>query len=350
LVVRCPTTQPNVFKEAVVPGLLQMIGISLPSSRGPQDRILAEVDRVQARGGVRVLDMILVGKDEDGAVVEASFGDDEDFGELISRIMPMGSRAKTNAGDAPAELWAQAQSMAAGTMAVFLLVEHRWADGILDAVSDAGGALLGVGVLTPELGAMIDAEIMAMGAAARSIDAAQAAEVDARLRAALAWAEADQAVVAASRIRSAAAAGALQALTDAGVVEATAAQEALDALVAAGLIIDAADNAAERAVEADASRVAAVDETSTEILAEDSADVAVADEKAADARVAASVTPAELRVMRYLPTQLTFALIGDKLGISRGAAKSRAERAYQKLGVHTRADAVQRAREFRLLP
>ena len=46
---------------------------------------------------------------------------------------------------------------------------------------------------------------------------------------------------------------------------------------------------------------------------------------------------------------MTFALIGDKLRISRGTAKSRAERAYQKLGVHDRAAAVTPARRMRIL-
>ncbi len=58
---------------------------------------------------------------------------------------------------------------------------------------------------------------------------------------------------------------------------------------------------------------------------------------------------AEARVLRYLPTRLTFALIADKLGISRSAAKERAERAYQKLGVHSRAEAVIRARALGLI-
>ena len=103
-------------------------------------------------------------------------------------------------------------------------------------------------------------------------------------------------------------------------MEEAAALEAVEALNAAGLIIAAADEAA------------------AESLAE----------AAATAR-AASITMAEERVLRYLPTQLTFAVIADKLGISRSAAKERAERAYKKLGVHNRAEAVSRARELGLI-
>ena len=58
---------------------------------------------------------------------------------------------------------------------------------------------------------------------------------------------------------------------------------------------------------------------------------------------------AEARVLRYLPTPLTFSVIADKLGISRSAAKERAQRIYQKLGVHSRAEATSRARTLGLI-
>jgi DNA-binding NarL/FixJ family response regulator len=139
-------------------------------------------------------------------------------------------------------------------------------------------------------------------------------------------------------------------LTEAGLLELAATHEAADALSTAGLIIAAADEAADRALDEDVSRVEAAHEAAAESVAEDLKAVRAADEKAADAHTAASITPAEIRVLRYLPTTLSFALIADKLGISRGAAKSRAERAYKKLDVHNRADAVDRARALRVLP
>jgi DNA-binding NarL/FixJ family response regulator len=92
--------------------------------------------------------------------------------------------------------------------------------------------------------------------------------------------------------------------------------------------------------------VAAAGTATTKILDADAAVVATADARRADAQTAASVTPAEQCDLRYLPTKLTFAFIADKLGISRGAAKSRAQRAHRTLGVHNLADAVRRARSF----
>ena len=84
--------------------------------------------------------------------------------------------------------------------------------------------------------------------------------------------------------------------------------------------------------------IAAADEAATEAVAEGAAIVR-----------AASITMAQARVLRYLPTQLSFAVIADKLGISRSAAKERAERVYKKLGVHNRAEAVTRARALGLI-
>ena len=80
------------------------------------------------------------------------------------------------------------------------------------------------------------------------------------------------------------------------------------------------------------------DQAAADAVAETAADVA-----------SASMTVAEARGFRHLPTRLTFALIADKLRISRSAAKERAERAYKKLGVHNRADAVNQARALGLI-
>ena len=333
----------------VMSGPFQLLAVSLVSG-DPIARILADVDRLEARSGIRVLDMMIVEKGQDGSVVRSSLGRDDDFGELVARLFPIGGAGAEHVDGAPAQLWGLAQALPAGTAVAFLLVEHRWARELFEVIDEEGGALLGSGFLAPELGLVVDAELAAMEQAARSIAAAQAAEAEARLRAVAALAEADEAVAASARIRSAAAAETLRVLTEAGLLELVAASEAADALSNAGLIMAAAGEAADRAVEEAAARGAAADEAADEAVARDREAVRASDEQAADARMAASVTPAEIRVLRYLPTKLSFALIANKLGISRGAARSRAERAYKKLGVHNRADAVDRARMLRIVP
>jgi DNA-binding NarL/FixJ family response regulator len=102
--------------------------------------------------------------------------------------------------------------------------------------------------------------------------------------------------------------------------------------------------------------VAAVDEVTDASLAKSLATIASADEVAAEAtgeaeeRIrAATITVAEAQVLRYLPKPLPFAVIADKLGISRSAAKERASRLYKRLGVHHRDEAVNRARSLGLI-
>ena len=185
---------------------------------------------------------------------------------------------------------------------------------------------------------------------------AQADEAGALLAAVAARAEAAEAVAESEQIQSAAAAAAIGALITAGLVEEAAAHEAVTALTAAGLIVAAADQAAADAVAEDAATIQAGDEVAAAHLAESLAVIGAADEVAAvaageaGARVrAASITMAEAQVLRYLPKPLPFSVIADKLGISRSAAKERAARLYKRLGVHTRDEAVSRARSLGLI-
>jgi LuxR family maltose regulon positive regulatory protein len=64
---------------------------------------------------------------------------------------------------------------------------------------------------------------------------------------------------------------------------------------------------------------------------------------------ATPMTPAELRVLRYLPTHLTFAAIAEELFVSRNTVKTQAIAIYRKLGVSSRDPAVAAARRLGLL-
>jgi DNA-binding CsgD family transcriptional regulator len=328
-----------------MPGPLQVIAVSFSPGSEFQGRVLAEVDRLQGRGVLRLLDLLFVAKNEDGTIQPVVVAGDDDFGALLSSIVPLAGVGVAepaaddgSAGFDPADAWALAESLEPGTALAFLLIEHGWAQPLFDAIAETGGALLGEGFLTSGAGLLVGAEVAAMEEATEVIAAAQAAEVRATLIAMEAETQAAEAVAASEAIRAAAAASALQALITAGIVQETAAHEAVEALNAAGIIVAAADDAAAEAVAEDAAEVTAADEAADEAVTGAAATVR-----------AASITEAEARVLRYLPTRLTFALIADKLGISRSAAKERAERAYKKLGVHSRAEAVRRARALGLI-
>ena len=342
---------------------LQVIALGFSRGAGSEDRILAEVDRLRGRGVLRLLDMLFVGKSQDGTVERLTIGDDEDFGSLLAAVVPFanGDSARPAPADDPAAFdragaWALADSLQPGAAVAFLLVEHHWAGPLFDVIAESGGTLIGEGFLTAETGLVVGAEVAAMEEASEVIAQAQAIEADAVLTAAAARAEAAEAVAESERIQSAAAADAVRALIAAGLVEEAAAHEAVTALAAAGLIVAAADEAAADAVAEDAAIVEAADEVTAASLAQSLATIAAADEVADEAadeageRIrAASITMAEAQVLRYLPRPLPFSVIADKLGISRSAAKERATRLYKRLGVHTRDEAVSRARSLGLL-
>jgi LuxR family transcriptional regulator, maltose regulon positive regulatory protein len=64
---------------------------------------------------------------------------------------------------------------------------------------------------------------------------------------------------------------------------------------------------------------------------------------------ASTLTAAELRLLPYLSTQLTFREIGERLSISHHTVKSHAMAIYRKLSVASRSDAVERMRALGLL-
>ena len=87
------------------------------------------------------------------------------------------------------------------------------------------------------------------------------------------------------------------------------------------------------------------------ILVEDARELRdhVAATSGPDGAWAMSLTGAELRLLPYLATHLTFPGIATRLFISRNTVKSEAVSIYRKLGVSSRSDAIERAVEVGLL-
>lgn len=63
----------------------------------------------------------------------------------------------------------------------------------------------------------------------------------------------------------------------------------------------------------------------------------------------AELSPSELRVLRYLPTNLTRSEIAGELFVTVNTVNTHVRSIYSKLGVSDRSSTVQRARELRLL-
>ena len=62
-----------------------------------------------------------------------------------------------------------------------------------------------------------------------------------------------------------------------------------------------------------------------------------------------SLTIAELRILRFLPSHRSFREIGEQLGVSANTVKTQAHAVYRKLGAASRSEAVARATETGLI-
>jgi LuxR family maltose regulon positive regulatory protein len=84
-------------------------------------------------------------------------------------------------------------------------------------------------------------------------------------------------------------------------------------------------------------------------LADEVSDFRVIFTSSAGATGALPLSPAELRVLPYLQTHLTFPEIGERLFVSRNTVKTEVTSIYRKLGVSSRGEAVQQATAIGLL-
>jgi uncharacterized membrane protein len=140
-------------------GPVQLLVIAFENEKF-DGRILDELRRLREHDVVRLLDLLFVFKDEDGAVVEleitglsdqesaeygalvgALFGSgDADDGGAAHRPRPAAAAVAQNGSLLdPAEVWFLADVIPAGAAAAVVLLEHRWAVPLRDAVEAADG-------------------------------------------------------------------------------------------------------------------------------------------------------------------------------------------------------------------
>jgi hypothetical protein len=140
-------------------GPVQLLVIAFENGKF-DGRILEELRRLREHDVVRLLDLLFVFKDEDGAVVELETSDlsDEEsaeYGALIGELFGFGAGDDQGTAGRPrpaaavvaqngtlldlAEVWFLADVIPAGTPAAVVLLEHRWAIPLRDAVEAADG-------------------------------------------------------------------------------------------------------------------------------------------------------------------------------------------------------------------
>ena len=153
---------------AIGPVQLLVLGFQNPDFRG---EILAELDRLKENDVVRVIDGLAVYKDANGevTVLERSDLSDEEaaeFGAVVGALIGAGM-AGAEGAEAGAQLGAEAAAAKEAdvaddedvwdvvddipndTAAALILLEHRWAIPLRDAIVRAGGFRISDGFIHP---------------------------------------------------------------------------------------------------------------------------------------------------------------------------------------------------------
>jgi hypothetical protein len=114
-------------------------------------RILPELRRLRDVGHVRLLDLLVVRKDERGEIEPQPIGELDDaeareFGALVAALVGLGPDGEEERGEAPPlddeSVWYLTDAIPAGRGAAILLIEHRWAIPLRDGIAAAGGFAL----------------------------------------------------------------------------------------------------------------------------------------------------------------------------------------------------------------
>jgi len=140
---------------AIGPVQLLVVGFSHPDFRG---KIMAELDRLRESDTVRLIDLVLVRKDESGNVVKLQHSDlsteeQEEFGAVAGALIGLGYGGEEGAvagaeigaemadetHPLPDDIWYIEDVLPDDTAAAVALLEHRWAIGLRDSIREAGG-------------------------------------------------------------------------------------------------------------------------------------------------------------------------------------------------------------------
>lgn len=118
------------------PTQVLVVGFAEPQFSG---EVLAELARLEDSGIVRLIDVMLVARDESGELdtLELSEGPLVGMGQVAAALF---AAPEDSGDDMPVEgAWSLAEAIAPGSLAAVALIEHRWAGPLHDAIARAGG-------------------------------------------------------------------------------------------------------------------------------------------------------------------------------------------------------------------
>ena len=230
-------------------GPLQIVIVGFETTERLRGEAARELLDLRGRGMIRVLDARLFHRAPDGKLTEVDLGPlladrPAERANPVARLLgvngvggngglrPQQAFART-AGFALEDLRRLTDEIGPGDHAVAILIEHRWAARLREAVREAGGRLVGQGFLTPEVTMVVGAEIQARADAEAAIELANAARGSALVESLSILARHGRGSAEES---ARAAAEVVRVLVAEGFVHEGEAHAAIDALATAGLI------------------------------------------------------------------------------------------------------------------
>ena len=168
-------------------GPVQLMAIGFDPDARFEGKIMDELSRLERQETIRILDLLFVQKDAATGDLLALDYQGEDLGAIIGAMLgfefegdgdeqsPDSQEVESHAfGLSQQGIEDMAASLAPGSSAGFLLVEHVWARDLKRAIRETGGYPLGEGFLTPELVATVAVELGAMAEALDELEAEEA--------------------------------------------------------------------------------------------------------------------------------------------------------------------------------
>jgi hypothetical protein len=119
-----------------------VVGFERPAFSG---EVMAELDRLGQAGTVRLLDVLLVERADDGTfeMLPMPTSPSQGLGRLAAEILGGADQGAVAATEPPdASGWSLADAIPEGGTAAVALIEHLWAIPLRDAIQRSGGTAL----------------------------------------------------------------------------------------------------------------------------------------------------------------------------------------------------------------
>ena len=149
-------------------GPVQLLVVGFGEDADFQGKALDEIHRLTEHDIVRLVDLLVVSKDEDGNIMHVEVSDRPElqkYGAVAGALLGLGAAGEEGAligAEAGAaamadgqmydseEVWVLADQIPPGMTAAICMLEHRWAIPLREAISGAGGVVIADEWIHPE--------------------------------------------------------------------------------------------------------------------------------------------------------------------------------------------------------